>query len=92
MPRPDPARIADRLRTELGDRLREFPLEVRLHDGVILVVLRGAAGSVTALRGLREKLQPVMKRLLREQGRGPRFATVEGAEQADLVLRVELPA
>src|SRR5207249_3412574 len=63
----DPGRLVERLRRDLGDRLREFPLEVALADGGdVLVVLRGAGSSVTALRGSREKLQPMVKRAVRE--------------------------
>ena len=83
--------IAARLTSELGDRLREFLLAVRLDERGLFVVLSGAAGSVTALRGLREKLQPVMKKLLREKLLGPRFTTVETTEGDALALRIEIP-
>lgn len=83
-------KIAQRLKEELGDRLREFPLEVRLDQSEIFVVLRGAAGSVTALRGLREKLQPVMKKLLREHKLAPRFQTLDNSQGGDMHIKVEV--
>ena len=86
--------IARRLSGLLGDRLREFPLAVRLDERGLFVVLAGAAGSVTALRGLREKLQPAMKQLLREHKLAPRFGTVETTEEGigeALALRIDLP-
>ena len=92
MPRPEQMeQLARRLTSALGAQLREFPLALELREGVIYVVLRGAAGSVSALRGLREKLQPALKPLLRELSLSPRFATHDAAEGGDLVVRVELP-
>lgn len=85
------ARIGARLKKDLGDRLREFPVETRLGDEGVVVVLKGAAGSVTALRGLREKLQPLMKKILRECGAGgAKFATVDSQEDGDMLVKIEL--
>ena len=83
-------KVAVRLGRELGQKLREFPLEVQLEKGSIRIVLRGAAGSVTALRGMREKLQPVMKKVLREAGAFPKFQTTDSNEGSDLIVQVEL--
>ena len=82
--------VALKLGRDLGTKLREFPLEVQLENGTIRIVLRGAKGSVTALRGLREKLQPVMKKVLREAGAFPKFQTSDADEGADLVVKVTL--
>ena len=92
MARPEQIpRIAERLKQELGDRLREFPVEVKRDDSGLWIILKGAGGSVTALRGLREKMQPVMKKILREQLLGPRFATVDSTHNGDLHVRVDIP-
>ena len=51
--------------------------------------LRGAQGSVTALRGLREKVQPILKKAIREVlGGGVKFETVPEERGADLVVRL----
>jgi hypothetical protein len=88
-------KVAARLGVLLGDKLREFPLRLEgpsvRADGAIVVVLSGAAGNVAALRGLREKLQPALKTVLRDLKLGPRFTTVDANVGPDLHVRVELP-
>ena len=83
--------VAARLSRELGPQLREFPIEVQADNGRIRVRLKGAANSVTALRGMREKLQPVMKKVLRDAKAFPKFQTSDESEGADLIVWVELP-
>src|SRR4051812_49362445 len=88
------AKIVAKVREGLGPRLREFAVEVEAggsdEKDEFRIVLKGAAGSVTALRGLREKLQPVMKKALRESGGGARFNTFDSDGNGDKIVRVEL--
>ena len=85
-----PARLRARLDADMGGRMREFPAEAILDEaGALSIVLRGAAGSVTALRGLREKVQPILKKAIREEmGGGVKFETVPETIGADMVVRV----
>ena len=89
---PDPTKLRARIERDLGGRLREFPAEVLVgEDGAVTIVLRGAAGSVTALRGLREKVQPILKKAIREVlGGGYRFDTVPVEKGADLQITLKL--
>ena len=88
----DPQKLVARLKADLGDRVREFPVAVASDDaGRITIVLQGAGTSVTALRGLREKLQPIVKKAIREVwGGGVKFDTVPEARGADLVVDLKL--
>ena len=88
----DPAKLQRRIERDVGGRLREFAVEVTLDEaGEIGLIVRGAAGSVTALRGLREKLQPILKRAIREEaGGGFKFETVPTELGVDLVVAVKL--
>ena len=88
----DPQKLAARLRADLGDRVREFPVVVATDEtGNIVIMLQGAGSSVTALRGLREKLQPIVKKAIREVwGGGVKFDTVPQSRGADLVVDLKL--
>ena len=88
----DPAKLRARIERDVGGRLREFVVDLTLDEaGEIALVVRGAAGSVTALRGLREKVQPIVKKAIRDElGGGYKFDTVPEARGADLYVAVKL--